>query len=388
MKLVFLCSSLAPGRDGVGDYVRQLSAACLELGHVPMLVALHDRHLSPPAAIVQRGNEVRLSAALSWPKRAELLRELLQNFDPHWLSWQIVPYGFHNKGILPTGCFRLIDVARPWQSQVMLHELWLGLAQTDRLRPRLVGALQRRQLLLFLRRLRPAYLHTTNPAYQLALARHGWPADLLPLFGNMPVLPVKSHVARVELANLLGPDFPAEPRWVGAIFGTIHPQWDPAATLAFLRNAASHAKRSISLVAFGRTGAAGARLLEELGRTSTDIRVFSAGPQTPEKISRLIQAADFGLATHPWALIEKSGSTATFLEHGLPVLVPRDDWQPRHGTLEYSRDPLLRRMSELSPELFPRWLSERREPAAQLPQLAARFIAQLSAPVAGGALVA
>jgi hypothetical protein len=353
-----------------------------------MLVALHDRHLPSPTAVVQRANEVRFSAALPWSKRAELLGELLRNFDPHWLSWQIVPYGFHNKGILPAGCFRLIEAARPWQSHVMLHELWLGLAQTDPLRPRLIGVLQRRQLLLFLRRLRPACLHTTNPAYQLALARHGWPAELLPLFGNMPVLPVKPSVARAELAELIGPELPAEPRWVGAIFGTIHPQWDPAPTLAFLRSVSRQTKRSLCLVAFGRVGLHGTRLLDELSRTSTDVRVFFAGPQTPEKISRLIQASDFGLATHPWALIEKSGSTTTFLEHGLPVLVPREDWQPRHGVLEYSRDPLLRRMSELSPELFPRWLSERREPAALLPELANRFLAHLSTPVGGGALVA
>jgi hypothetical protein len=270
----------------------------------------------------------------------------------------------------------------------MLHELWLGLAREDRIRPRLMGALQRRQLLLFLRRLQPACLHTTNPAYQLALASYGWPAELLPLFGNMPVLPVKPYLARAELTDLVGAGLPHEPRWVGALFGTIHPQWQPGPTLAFLRAASLNARRPICLVAFGRVGAHGARLLEQLQKTSHDIPVFCVGPHPPEKISRLIQAADFGIATHPWALIEKSGSTATLLEHGLPVLVPRDDWQPRHGTLEYSRDPLLRRLGELSPEAFPLWLSERREPAALLPPLAAKFLSHLSGPVPGGALVA
>lgn len=389
MKLVFLCSSLAPGRDGVGDYVRQLAAACAKLGHVCLLVALHDRHLSASTALIQRADEVRFSAALPWPKREKMLHELLANFDPHWVSWQMVAYGFDPKGILPAGVFRLAAAARRWPNHVMLHELWLGLAQSDRLRPRLVGALQRRKLLLFLRRLRPASLHTTNPAYQLALAHHGWPAELLPLFGNMPVLSVKPYLARAELAELVGPLLPPEPRWIGTIFGTIHPQWNPEPTLAFLRAASVEGRRPVALVALGRAGAHGDRLLERLSRGNSGIRVFALGPQQPEKISRLIRASDFGIATHPWALIEKSGTTATLLEHGLPVLVPRDDWQPRHGSIDHApRDPLLRRLGDLPAAEFPQWLGLRREPAALLPSLAHQFLAQLDAPAAGGALVA
>lgn len=387
MKLVFLCTSLAPGRDGVGDYVRQLAAACTELGHVCLLVALHDRHVSPPTGLVQRPGEVRFSAALSWARRASLLGELLRGFDPHWVSWQMVPYGFHPKGILPAGCFRLLAATRPWQNHVMLHELWLGLARTDRMRSRLVGALQRRQLLAFLRKLSPMCVHTTNAAYQLAIAHHGWPAEILPLFGNMPVLPVKPYIAQAALRDLAGPGLPDAPRWIGMIFGTIHPQWHPEPALEFLRAAAARARRPISLVAVGRVGAHGTRLLARLSSHARGVSIFSLGPQTPEKISHLLQASDFGIATHPWALIEKSGTTATLLEHGLPVLVPRDDWQSRHGTIASARDPLLRRLSELSPEAFPRWLEERREPAAMLPALATRFLSHLSGP-ARGALVA
>jgi len=388
VKIAFLCSSLAPGRDGVGDYVRQLAAACTELGHTCSLVALHDRHVSPPAALIQRPDEVRFSASLSWKKRGELLRRHLHEFNPDWVSWQLVPYGFHPKGVLPSGAGRLIEAAAPWQNHVMLHELWLGLAQADRLRPRLIGALQRRQLLAFLRRLAPACLHTTNTAYQLALAHYGWPAEILPLFGNMPVLPVKPYLARAELRELVGPTLPPEPRWVGAIFGTIHPQWRPEPTLTFLREVSAAARRPVALVAIGRVGAHGQRLLQHLAADGDAIEVFSLGPQTPEKISHLLQACDFGVATHPWALIEKSGTTATLLEHGLPVLVPRDDWQPRHGTIAGARDSLLQRLADLTPESFPRWLGARRPPEAILPALAARFIGHLSGPVPRGALVA
>jgi len=388
MKIAFLCTSLAPGRDGVGDYVLQLAAACADQGHVCLLVALHDRHLAAPAALVQRAGEVRLSAALGWTRRAAMLADLLRDFEPHWVSWQLVPYGFHPKGILPTRCFALAQAAQRWPNHVMLHELWLGLAQRDRFRSHLVGALQRRQLLSFLRRLKPVCVHTTNRTYQAALGHWGWSAEVLPLFGNMPVLPVKPYVAQAELTDLVGPALPAEPRWLGALFGTIHPQWQPKPTLDFLQAAATGANRRIGLIAVGRPGAHGARLLHDFAHARPAVRIFSAGPQAPEKISHLLQAVDFGLATHPWALIEKSGSTATLLEHGLPVLVPRDDWQPSFGAVSNSHDTLLRRMHELTPDAFGAWLGSRREPAASLPGLAAKFIAALDGPAPRGVLVA
>lgn len=384
MKLVFLCTSLAPGRDGVGDYVRQLAAACAQLGHVCLLVALHDRHLEHPTELVQRGSEVRFPASLTWTRRAEMLRGLLREFDPHWVSWQMVSYGFHPKGILPRASFALIDAARPWQNHVMLHELWLGLARADRFRPRLVGALQRRALLAFLRRLAPAAVHTTNPAYQLALARHGWPAEILPLFGNIPVQPAAREAARAELAALAGDALPRTPQLLGVVFGTIHPQWQPEATLTFLRAAGGHARRPVALVTLGRIGAHGTRLLPRLAQS---LPVFDAGPQSPDTLSRLLQAMDFGLATHPWALIGKSGTAASLVDHGLPVIVPRDDWHPRHGAIAVASDPLLHRLGELTPESFSQFLGLRRDPAPQLPGIAARFASSLGSP-ARGALVA
>lgn len=388
VKILFLCSSLAPGRYGVGDYARQLAAACTAAGHVCLLVALHDRHLAAAHPLLHQGNEIRFSAGLSWARRKALLGDLLREFDPHWVSWQIVPYGFHPKGILPAGCLALADTVRAWPNHVMLHELWLGLARSDPLRPRLVGALQRRKLLAFLERLRPGCLHTTNPAYQLALARRGWPAEILPLFGNIPVQPIQREDAMASLNALAGASLPPSPRYIGVIFGTIHPQWKPAATMSWLTAAAASSRRAVCLLAVGRAGAHGTKLLAHLARHCAGVPVIDLGPQPPEVISHVLQAADFGVATHPWALLEKSGTTVALLEHGLPVLVPRDDWQLRDGTSHSERDPLLRKLTDLPPSAISEWVSTRRQPVAQLPTLAANFVAQLSSPGVRGALVA
>ncbi|ACB76531.1 hypothetical protein [Opitutus terrae] len=388
MKLVFLCTSLAPGRDGVGDYVRQLAGACAQLGHVCLLVALHDRALPAATGLQQRAGEVRFSSALSWSRRAALLGSLLREFDPHWISWQIVPFGFHPKGLMPDGARALAAIARPWRNHVLLHELWVGLAEGERFQLRLLGALQRRKLLAFLTQLAPACMHTTNPTYQLALAHHGWPVAVLPLFGNMPVLPVEPSLATTELATVAAGKLPPGPRWTGVIFGTIHPQWKPEPTLAWLHRAAARAQRRLTLLAVGRIGVHGARMLEHLHATHPEVAVIDAGPQPSERVSHLLQAADFGIATHPWALIGKSGSAATMLEHGLPVLVPRDDWRLRWGELESPADPLLRRLRDLEPADFPAWLEQRRRPESRLPGIAAAFLEELDHALPGGALVA
>jgi hypothetical protein len=198
---------------------------------------------------------------------------------------------------------------------------------------------------------------------------------------------VKRPAAEDLVVELAGASLPPTPRYIGVLFGTIHPQWKPQPTIEFLKSAAAGSGRTICLLAFGRAGAYGTKLLAQLAKHPS-ITVISLGPQSPENISQILQAADFGLATHPWALLEKSGTTVSLLEHGLPVLVPRDDWKSREGMSEGSRDALLRRMDGFPPSDFAAWISRRRVPSAQLPSLAAEFIAHLSAPATRGALVA
>ena len=57
------------------------------------------------------------------------------------------------------------------------------------------------------------------------------------------------------------------------------------------------------------------------------VPVGETGELATADISHLLGAADLGIASHPWALIGKSGAAAAMIEHGLPVLVPRDDSQ-------------------------------------------------------------
>ncbi len=62
------------------------------------------------------------------------------------------------------------------------------------------------------------------------------------------------------------------------------------------------------------------------------------------RISKILNTLDLGLATSPRQMIQKSGSAAAMLEHGLTLLVTRNDWRLREG-------------SPPADEAFPRLLS-------------------------------
>lgn len=372
MKLLFLCSSLEPCRDGVGDYVRLLAEACTDAGHTCRLLAVNDSYLTTDREEIQCDREyelhcLRLAANLSWSDRAQTARAFVNEFAPDWLSWNIVPYGFHSKGVIPREAHALSELGSGRHVQVLLHELWIGLSAGEPLKNRVWGTLQRRALKSFLARLRPSVLHTTNSTYEIVLAREGWRAGVLPLFGNIPV---------TEIVPPLG----ESNRWLGGIFGTVHPQFDARRCFDVLASGANASRRTLRILGIGRLGQHGDEMFAELADHYAGRIEFSViGERPPEEVSRLLQTLDFGIATHPWALAGKSGVVAAMLDHGLPVIVSRDDWALRSQPVVVPAiDPLMIRLSEMPPELMAGRLARKRVPAPRLPSIANMFLESLS----------
>lgn len=381
MKIAFLCSSLAPGRSAVGDYARQLSTSCTASGHSCRLIAVNDRHLPNDEAVVNKNGEIRFSSSLRWDYRAAALGKALEEYAPDWVSWQLSPSGLHPRGVIPTHSFQLVEATRKWKQHVMLHELWNGMARNDTWNARLTGSWQRGRLLAFLNRLKPASMHTSNAAYQRMLAQHGWHSSILPIFGNIAIEPCEREVAKSALERLVGSVLPPEPHLVAILFGTIHPQWSANTTFSWLSHAAELAGKRMVVLSVGRAGPEGELILARCAEEFPDVPSFQLGPRPAPVLSRLMQAADLGLSTHPWALIEKSGSTATLLEHGLPVLVARDDWQLRqHSDLPAPSDPLALKLVEHPPQKLSDLLLHRRAPASRCAAITHQFIAELGEP--------
>ena len=377
VRILFYCAALEPGRDGVGDYTRALAAACSRLGVESCLVALNDRHVVGQRPVTEdSGRIIRLPHALSWKSKTDALQPWLGAFKPTHTSWQIVSYGFSPKGILPRG---LLDLARdysPGIRHVMVHETWIGVHQGAKLKEQLVGWLQRRAMSRFLRTLGANRVDSSNVSYCQLLSMAGVPASELPLFGNIPVSSTAVLPPQSEAVLHAGPVVPL----TVLIFGTIHPQWRPQPFAQWLKTLGTRLGRPVHILSTGRIGQHGASALGELRQEG--IPLTDLGELPAEDISALMQSCTFGLALHPWQLIGKSGVAAAMIDHGMPVLVPRDDWALRGLALAGSQpmqsaEPLLLRMKDATPARTDQWLAARRPPLERLPEIADRFISAL-----------
>jgi glycosyltransferase involved in cell wall biosynthesis len=352
MRILFLCSSQEPGRDGVGDYVRLLAGACARLGHACAIAALRDPFVAAPTASVIPAANEKISCLRIPPDReglpkAELFHPFRDAFRPDWLSFHLVPYAFDLRGILrrPEEFQALVgDTAR---LHLMFHELWLGAGSPSPFRHYLIGPFQRRGIRRLLARTRPRLVTTSNPAYAEML-RPVWPeVELLPLFGNIPVSTSVPSPAEAFPATGITEENRGE-WWIGLFFGSLHDEWRPEPFFGLLLRAAERAGKRVCLVLAGRAGETGEALWRGLQADyGTRIVFLNRGEQTTGILSALLQLADFGVAASPWQLIGKSGTAAAMLDHGLPVIVTRDDFQPYlQGETAPSSDPLIHRCDE------------------------------------------
>ena len=304
MRIAFLCGCAKGEKDGVGDYTALLAGECERREHSTLLIALNDAYVT--GAEMAEGL-LRLGAGMDWNVRVEQARETVERFGADVISLQWVAYAFHAKGI-PRGIEKgLARIAGGRAVQVMCHELWIGAEVGAGLSHRVTGAAQRAVLRRVFRFLRPACVQTSNAPYAALLKRAGVEAEVLPLFGSIP--PTGSYVEREDGVARFG------------MFGELHPVWPPEPLLGRLRGMG----KRIKIEHIGRIGQ-GLEVWEEMERRYGGEFGFKRhGEQPAARVSQFLMEMDFGIATTPLALLGKSGTVAAMLEHGLPVIVNRDD---------------------------------------------------------------
>jgi hypothetical protein len=322
MKIVFLCGSLEPGRDGVGDYVRRLALELSQQGHEPAGVALNDHFIEQEVSSKQ--DEVgadlpMLRLPASWPISIRLhkAQEWIDNFGAEWLSLQFVPFAFHRRGLAFNLGKHLSRLGRGRSWHIMVHELWVGMDAEAPLKHRWWGKLQRYLIDTMITSLRPKVIHTQTSLYQAQLAKLGYTSHLLPLFANIPNInrtkPKNSLIEESQAISLV-------------IFGSIHAG---APVEHFAQDAAQYARENqvpVKLTMIGRCGKE-----QETWATiwrAVGLPVEILGEQTPDYISSVLSDASLGVATTPVDVIGKSGTAAAMLEHGLPVLCVAHPWFP------------------------------------------------------------
>jgi hypothetical protein len=353
MRLAFICSSLEPGRDGVGDYTRRLAGELIRQGQECKIVALNDRHATKAEIVkAEIGNEdrisdfrelqrsegteiecLRLPCSLGWHERAMMARIWMDAFNPDWVSLQFVPFGFHPKG-LPFGLprhLKSIIGSRPlhW----MFHELWVLWSFPLSLRKRLLGQCQKLWLRSCLRKLKPQSVATQLSLYQAELKKIGIIADVVPLHGSIPVHP-KSE-ANKWLADRCA-SAASQKRVKVGFFGSILSTLNP--TLVAARVAGLKPTGEDLLLSAGKLGGVGDELWNSLAQElKTTATFFRLGELNEREVSLYFSALDYGLTSYPPELMGKSSSVAAMREHGLPVIAcgSMGGNSVQHGTNEF-----------------------------------------------------
>lgn len=350
MKIVFLCGSLEPGRDGVGDYVRRLSAELIGHGHGVAALAINDRHISETFRnendLYTNGlNTLRLPAVLDEKERLKVLKNYIEEFNPDWLSLQFVPFSFQSKGLV-SGLgkkLKFIGGGRKWH--VMFHELWVGMSAESSIKEKVWGGVQRFLIGRMLQTLKPSVINTHTGLYKKYIEGMGMAAEILPLFSNIPVLNAelideKIHKNTGAVTGKI------------VIFGGIHGGAPVKQLAEEAKLYGNQSGISPELVIIGRSGRETKNWVDEW--KASGLSVTELGEQSEEKISEILAGATFGIFTTPIALVEKSGSVAAMRDHGVHLLCVSRSWTPMgiildgnpFGIIEYKAGSLSRFFNE------------------------------------------
>lgn len=315
LRLLFVCGSLEPGRDGVGDYSRRLVEALLARGHEVRLVATHDKQATTATTEKQPAGDytvatLRIPYATPTSERQRLLQGEVDTFAPDWLSLQYVPHGFNKYGLpfdLLLVLGRLRSTAR---RHVMFHELWITPGSRFSLKEQLIHwAEQGAVYWLVGSGFGPRVVHTHLPTYRDWLVRKGADVRPLPLFAN-----IAPHGAG-EAAGTPGP-------FRVAFFSQLA---TPPAVCTFLQQLADHLRdtdRRLIIELLGGNRERAAATVTALGAILPTAEIHARGFLDAPEVSAYLDRADLGVTPVARHEIGKSGTVAAFLSHHLPVAAP------------------------------------------------------------------
>lgn len=331
MKILFICGSLDPGKDGVGDYSRRLAGELLRQGHQTKIVALYDKGIKELHEEQQYDGStaiavLRLPQKMDEASKYKKVKDYINHFDPLWLSLQYVPFSFHKKG-MPFGLaseLKKIGIGHKWH--IMFHELWVGMRESASFKHILIAKMQRVIVKNLLLKLHSKVNHTQSPFYKKLLLEYAINVDVLPLFSNLPV----NHSGENSLKKI-------EPPYLNeislVIFAGIHFSDRVDKFLNMLLDYQKNRNRKIVLKAIGRNGTEIKKWKEACTRLGIPLKVY--GEQDSFFVVRVLKESTIGITTTALPMIEKSGAVAAMRECGLPVICIADDWKPRETDYQF-----------------------------------------------------
>jgi hypothetical protein len=319
MKILFICGSVEVGKDGVGDYSRRFCGELIREGQEVQILSLCDHQVISFTVDHQVVEETavlvnRIPISNSNNQRFIWSQDILNYFQPDWISLQFVPYSFNPKGLpfwLPS-FLKKLKGNHKWH--IMFHELWLGIDIESSFRHKCIGKFQEVIVERIVHKIKPSFITTQNKLYQFFLQLHNIEADILPICGNIPLTTLKNEAN--EFTQFV-------------LFGTIHPGAPFKDFVDDIIIVANTFRKPIKFVFIGKNG-------DELSSYITILDNFSIcyevlGMQSEKIISEVLINSDFGISTTPYFQTEKSGVYAAYREHQISTICVARKWTPKRG---------------------------------------------------------
>ncbi|MCC6817478.1 MAG: hypothetical protein IT245_01120 [Bacteroidia bacterium] len=350
--IVFVCGSLKPGADGIGDYCRRMGAQLMRNGHKVKLLAYNDRHIDTTTIDLQSSDELvldtlRLPTNLNANQKATEINRWLDGHAPQIVSLQYVLYAFNNRGLPFSFASDIKQVFPQSKFHLMFHELWLAMEKNPPFKDKIFGFFQKYIIRSMIRVLKPVLIHTQSRTYLNLLKLNGIAAGHLPIISNIPVVD-ESHISRIEPNNSL--------QFI--IFGFI---CNAAPVNDFARELSDYARSSNKEISIVFAGKNGSNLAEwEQAFKQNNLPYSIKGLLTVEEISHLMSESHIGISTTPFSLYEKSGSVAAMFKHGLPIINVAESilWQSENITNYIIDEPIV----EYKPGIIAQWVNHLNKP--------------------------
>jgi glycosyltransferase involved in cell wall biosynthesis len=309
MKMIFICGSLEPGRDGVGDYTRRFSGELVQQGHRVSIIAINDRFILKPIQSAQTENNhhietLRIPSSWSSNKRFSYAKRFIDEYDPEWLSLQYVPYSYHTKGIPINLPYQLQTIGYNRKWHIMFHELWIS--KNGRLLNFFYSYLQKFIIKNIIRFTQPCLIHTHLPLFQEMLKDLSSDTLGLPLFSNIQ-------------PNKLDKQVKSDDQFIVGFFSQI--SYDKAIVdfLQSLHNKLIKENKQLKIILIGGEKN---KMIKFSNLYKGLFDVEHTGFLEFNEISETIGKCAMGVTPVPRHALGKSGSVAAFLAHGVPVAAP------------------------------------------------------------------
>lgn len=369
MKIIFLCGSLEPGRDGVGDYSRRLAGELIRQGHQAAAVALNDRQISAEYEGTQETDNIilpvlRVPSLWSAKQRFFRTREWIDRLDPDWLSLQFVPYSFQPKG-MPFGFFHyLSSFKQKYRWHIMFHEIWLD--APHRFSQHIVACVQQYIISRGMARLKPAAVNVSIPFNQERLQKSGFKSNVLSLFGNIAKENCKETLLFLNNSTTFAKSI--------LYFGTAPRDKFLVQIIKKLDSFCKMQDSPVNIVLAAGDNKHKDFFVQSLNEklSKHQVKMIDLGFIKTGALSTLMSTCTVGIARTEAHLLGKSGAAMAMLEHGMPIWLPK--WKNGSSLKLNFRTDLVYSDLHEAIKTVPRL-----EYYPLLPKVAKKFLAQLDA---------